>query len=309
MLTFYRKEPFTLSAGYSNAKDIPYPSTDIGNFKITNIVAQANGESSKVKVKVRVDSHGVFKVISASMYEKIEGEEEEAKENMEVDDKDKKEGNVDKSEVNGEQQQNDTEMDQSAASENGADQSSSSESQSKPEEQAGNGDSQENAEKKEKEKKTPTKKKTVKTIDLPVESMVHQLSKTELNNLIEKENQMVMQDRLEKERADAKNAVEEYVYEMRDKMYSTYENFVTEDDRSSFSLKLEDTENWLYEDGEDEKKQVYIDKLAELKQIGQPMADRYREAQEWPAARDDMGQTIIQIRKFVDQWTAGVSFF
>ena len=309
MLTFYRKEPFTLSAGYSNAKDIPYPSTDIGNFKITNIVAQANGESSKVKVKVRVDSHGVFKVISASMYEKIEGEEEEAKENMEVDDKDKKEGNVDKPEVNGEQQQNDTEMDQSAASENGADQSSSSESQSKPEEQAGNGDSQENAEKKEKEKKTPTKKKTVKTIDLPVESMVHQLSKTELNNLIEKENQMVMQDRLEKERADAKNAVEEYVYEMRDKMYSTYENFVTEDDRSSFSLKLEDTENWLYEDGEDEKKQVYIDKLAELKQIGQPMADRYREAQEWPAARDDMGQTIIQIRKFVDQWTAGVSFF
>lgn len=31
------------------------------------------------------------------------------------------------------------------------------------------------------------------------------------------------------------------------------------------SLKLEDTENWLYEDGEDQPKQVYIDKLAELK--------------------------------------------
>ncbi len=36
-------------------------------------------------------------------------------------------------------------------------------------------------------------------------------------------------------------------------------------DRDSFSLKLEDTENWLYEDGEDQLKQVYIDKLAELK--------------------------------------------
>lgn len=36
-------------------------------------------------------------------------------------------------------------------------------------------------------------------------------------------------------------------------------------DRSQFSLKLEDTENWLYEDGEDQNKQVYIDKLAELK--------------------------------------------
>lgn len=32
-----------------------------------------------------------------------------------------------------------------------------------------------------------------------------------------------------------------------------------------FSVKLEDTENWLYEDGEDQQKQVYIDKLAELK--------------------------------------------
>lgn len=32
-----------------------------------------------------------------------------------------------------------------------------------------------------------------------------------------------------------------------------------------FSLKLEDTETWLYEEGEDQQKQVYIDKLAELK--------------------------------------------
>ena len=38
-----------------------------------------------------------------------------------------------------------------------------------------------------------------------------------------------MQDRLEKERADAKNAVEEYVYDMRDKLYSSYEKFITED--------------------------------------------------------------------------------
>lgn len=36
-------------------------------------------------------------------------------------------------------------------------------------------------------------------------------------------------------------------------------------DRDALSLKLEDTENWLYEDGEDQPKQVYIDKLAELK--------------------------------------------
>lgn len=38
-------------------------------------------------------------------------------------------------------------------------------------------------------------------------------------------------------------------------------------DRDTFLLKLEDTEAWLYEDGEDQPKQVYIDKLADLKVI------------------------------------------
>ena len=40
---------------------------------------------------------------------------------------------------------------------------------------------------------------------------------------------MISQDRLEKERGDAKNAVEEYVYDMRDKIYSTFEDYVTEE--------------------------------------------------------------------------------
>ena len=40
---------------------------------------------------------------------------------------------------------------------------------------------------------------------------------------------MIMQDKLEKERNDAKNAVEEYVYEMRDKLGGEYEKFVSED--------------------------------------------------------------------------------
>lgn len=43
------------------------------------------------------------------------------------------------------------------------------------------------------------------------------------------QNDMVMQDKHEKERADSKNAVEEYVYEMRDKLFAVYENYITED--------------------------------------------------------------------------------
>ena len=42
------------------------------------------------------------------------------------------------------------------------------------------------------------------------------------------QNQMIMADKLEKERADAKNAVEEYVYDMRDKLCEQYEPFIRE---------------------------------------------------------------------------------
>lgn len=39
---------------------------------------------------------------------------------------------------------------------------------------------------------------------------------------------MIMQDKLEKERNDAKNNVEEYVYDMRDKLHGVLEKFVNE---------------------------------------------------------------------------------
>lgn len=49
-----------------------------GQFVIQKVVPRASGESSKVKVKVRVNVHGVFSVSSAALVEVIkdtEGEE------------------------------------------------------------------------------------------------------------------------------------------------------------------------------------------------------------------------------------------
>jgi len=43
---------------------------------------------------------------------------------------------------------------------------------------------------------------------------------------------MIMQDKMEKERADSKNAVEEYVYEMRDKLSGPLSEFIIEAVRS-----------------------------------------------------------------------------
>jgi hypothetical protein len=37
---------------------------------------------------------------------------------------------------------------------------------------------------------------------------------------------MISQDRKEKERSEAKNSVEEYIYELRDKLSNEFERFV-----------------------------------------------------------------------------------
>jgi len=53
---------------------------------------------------------------------------------------------------------------------------------------------------------------------------------------------MIMQDKLEKERADAKNAVEEYVYEMRNKLSSEVGQYMKEEVKKSlFSLN-----DWIW---------------------------------------------------------------
>ncbi|XP_028276883.1 heat shock 70 kDa protein 4a isoform X2 [Parambassis ranga] len=259
VLTFYRKEPFTLEAYYNNPKELPYPKASIGKFLIQNVVPQASGECAKVKVKVRVNVHGVFSVSSASLVELIktaEGEEPMETEQMAKEDE----------------------------------------------------TSPEDAKQEKKNDQPPQAKKPkvkTKTVDLPIENNLDwQLSSDELNVFVENEGKMIMQDKLEKERNDAKNNVEEYVYDMRDKLHGVLEKFVNESDRDSFSLKLEDTENWLYEDGEDQQKQVYIDKLAELKKMGQPIYERYVEAEERPRAFEEFGRQIQLYLKFLEAYKA-----
>lgn len=51
-----------------------------------------------------------------------------------------------------------------------------------------------------------------------------------VNDLLQVE--MQMKDRFEKEKADAKNSVEEYVYYMRDKLSDSYTEFITSEVRT-----------------------------------------------------------------------------
>lgn len=50
-------------------------------------------------------------------------------------------------------------------------------------------------------------------------------------------------------------------------LHDKYQDFVTASERDELSAKLQEVEDWLYEDGEDETKGVYIAKLEELKKV------------------------------------------
>lgn len=51
--------------------------------------------------------------------------------------------------------------------------------------------------------------------------------------LFSSQRQMIIQDKLVKEQNDAKNAVEEYVYDLRDKLCGIYEKYITEEVRAT----------------------------------------------------------------------------
>ena len=153
---------------------------------------------------------------------------------------------------------------------------------------------EEGAEAKADEKKEAKKPKLKKTnlefsITRPLD-----WTEAELQREIEVEVDMSNADRVVRETADARNELESYIYDMRDKIISESQlaNFCTEEEKSSFSTLLENFENWLYEDGFDATKSVYVSKLAELKKSGDPIESRSNEAKNRPGAMAMLQKTI-----------------
>uniref|UniRef100_A0A8C4P9D2 Heat shock 70 kDa protein 4L n=1 Tax=Dromaius novaehollandiae TaxID=8790 RepID=A0A8C4P9D2_DRONO len=292
VITFHKKEPFDLEAYYTHPHEVPYPDSRIGRFTIQNVVPQHDGDNSKVKVKVRVNIHGLFSVANASVIEKqnIDGDHSDTP--MDTESSSKNQGK-------------DDELDKMQVDQDEGIQRSQAEQQSQADEETENagtetktasGDKQDHP-------NQPKAKAKVKSIDLPIQaSLYRQLGQDLINCYIENEGKMMMQDKLEKERNDAKNAVEEYVYDFRDKLCGVFEKFITEEDSHKLTLMLEDTENWLYEDGEDQPKQVYMDKLQELRKFGQPIQERYMEHEERPKALNELGKKIQLLMKAVEAY-------
>jgi molecular chaperone DnaK (HSP70) len=241
LLTIYKREPFEIEARYRFPNNIPYSDARIGKFYIGNVVPNAQGDNSEVKLKARITKNGIFEISSPQIIETFEVEQKQAEDQK-----------------------------QDAASSHGENGSLStngdSENQNGSEDVVMSEDQNNTAEPAVAAANVPLKKKKTKAIDLPLTAKVPQFTKMEINNFMEQEFFMIQQDRKEKERSESKNNVEEYIYETREKLSSDYQHFILEENKSIFMKLLDDTESWLYSDeAENQEKSVYVDRLTKLK--------------------------------------------
>ncbi|KAJ0745130.1 putative Heat shock protein 70 family [Helianthus annuus] len=270
-LTFYRTGTFSVDLQYADVSELQAPpkisTYTIGPFQATQ------GDRAKVKVKARLNLHGVVSVESAQLIEEEEVEVPVSKEPSKMD--------VDKAPADvASANETDVNMQDAPVTENGA-------------QEAGDNPVQMEA-----DTKVEVPKKKVKKVNIPVSELIYgAMLAADVEKAIEKEFEMALQDRVMEETKDKKNAVEAYVYDMRNKLHDKLHEFVTEPEREAFIAKLQETEDWLYEDGEDETKGVYIAKLDELKKQGDPIEQRYKEHSERGSFVDQLVSVINGYRQ------------
>ncbi|KAI9159765.1 hypothetical protein LWI28_001726 [Acer negundo] len=279
-LTFYRSGTFTIDVQYADVSELQAPAKistyTIGPFQSTK------SERAKVKVKVRLNLHGIVSIESATLLEEEEIEvpvtKEPEKESAKMETDEASNDAVPPSSNETDENMQDAKGTADAlGAENGV-----PESGDKPVQM---------------ETDTKAPKKKVKKTNIPVAELVYgAMVPTDLQKAVEKEFEMALQDRVMEETKDKKNAVEAYVYDMRNKLCDKYHSFVTDSEREQFTTRLQEVEDWLYEDGEDETKGVYISKLEELKKQGDPIEERYKESTERGSVIDQLVYCINSYR-------------
>ncbi|KAK2064337.1 hsp70-like protein [Colletotrichum caudatum] len=136
-------------------------------------------------------------------------------------------------------------------------------------------DAMETDNKEEAPKKIRKVKKQVRKGDLPIVSGTASLSDSARTSLLEKESSMVMEDKLVADTEEKKNELETFIYDLRNKLDDQYAEFASDEEKTKIKEKLEQTEDWLYDEGDDSTKAVYIAKIDEIRAMAGPIIQRH----------------------------------
>lgn len=123
--------------------------------------------------------------------------------------------------------------------------------------------------------KTRKIKKQVRKGELPLSSGTASLDQATKDGAAEKEAQMFMEDKLVSDTEDKKNELESYIYELRGKIDGQYADFASDEEKAKLKEKLEQSEDWLYDEGDDATRSVYIAKMDEIRFVAGPVVGRY----------------------------------
>jgi heat shock protein 4 len=135
--------------------------------------------------------------------------------------------------------------------------------------------------------------------DIPVVFVHTGLVKDRIARLQEEEASMAANDKLVRDTADCKNALEEYIYSSRSKLDGVWSRLATDAERKSVLEQADATESWLYsEEGEDATKSVYQKRLDALKKLGDPLAKRLVESEERPRAEARLKEQVATYLAF-----------
>lgn len=148
-------------------------------------------------------------------------------------------------------------------------------SEEKKEEKKEEGDSKMAEETKAEEEFTIEKKKKTRITDVKFTSNLnHNDSKEVFENFYALEGKMCYKDKLVRETVSTKNTLESLIYDSRDKLQSEWKVYTKDSDKKQILDLAQKTEDWLYDEGMNVSKDMYLEKLENLTKLVNPVKNR-----------------------------------
>jgi len=314
-VTFKRTQSFRLNAVYDDMTELPKGTpkligafdVDMKNAEEAIAAAAKEGRKNEVRVFFECNASGIVTLNSAEYMRKNKQpeptkEEEEATTAAAGDGGDDDKNSSEKTSEDKEDAASDSKKDGNDAD----DASSKEENQEKSDKKVEPSEPK----KPKHEKKKPKAKKVPKYTRITLKTTRLEplgLGPKKLEELHASEMGMQQRARILIERSQARNDLESFVYDMRDKLDEDeeLEAFMPENFKEKYKAKLDVVEDWLYsEEGFDSAKKVYVQKKAALESEGLAVSMRRDEFNKRPAALKALDEAVAAYREMVSVSTS-----
>ena len=133
-------------------------------------------------------------------------------------------------------------------------------------------------------------------IFIPVITDARSMTHADFDKAIEIERKLTSQDLYQADKANSKNALEEYVYDIQDRLDTFLGGYFREEEKFQFKKELERIRHWLLNDDAEEEPSVYKEYLKELRLKGDPGNIRYIEFQNRTVALNELADSLARLR-------------